>query len=141
MDCSVGWEKYILQALPRYFKALETLNVPPPYLTAISLLNVRGYQMYVGYDHWTEGHPVDRDHLLTDEMLIEDPSQPPHKLLRPLFDQVSNRSGFARSLNYNEKGDWVQRKEMKTEGNKENEGRRDQRDGRGRWDRWEQWDG
>jgi hypothetical protein len=107
----LGWEQSILQAMPTYLETNRILRVPPPYVAAISLLNVRGYQLYLGYDHWTEpGHPIDRDHLLTDEVLIEDLSQPTEKLLRPLFDQIWNGCGFARSLNYDADGKWRERR-------------------------------
>jgi hypothetical protein len=103
-------EVKILEVFPSYIKAMDALSLPPPYVASISLLNVSGYYMYVKHDHWAEpGRLVDRDHLLTDEVLIEDPTPPAHELLRPLFDQVWNGCGFARSINYDANGNWVQR--------------------------------
>ena len=106
----VAWEKRMVEVFPGYVKALEGLNLPPPYVASVSLLGVRGYYMYVGQQYWGAcGRAVDREHLLTDEVLIEDTSKPAGRLLRPLFDQVWNGCGWAASLNYDENGDWVQR--------------------------------
>lgn len=100
-----GWEDCILEAFPNYINALKTLNLEPPYLASISLLGVRGYLMYASEPFFHAGNVVDRDNLLTDEILIENPSDKPHKILRALFDQIWNGCGWARSMSYDEKGD------------------------------------
>ena len=105
---SVAWERRIIDALPSYLKALSGLNVPPPYVASISLLNVRGYSMYVGSGYSSTGpRAVDRDHLMTDEILIESVTESPGRLLRPLFDQVWNGCGWHGSLNYDASGNWT----------------------------------
>ena len=98
---NIGLEKYILQAFPSYFQIMAWLGTPPPLVVSLSLLNVRNYSMYVGpaYDNW-EAHPVDRDHLLTDEILIESADALPDVSLRPLFDQIWNGCGWSASINY-----------------------------------------
>jgi hypothetical protein len=107
---SVAWEKRMIEVFPGYVNALEGLSLPPPYVASVSLLGVRGFCMYVDARYWGAcGRAVDREHLLTDEVLIEDPGKPAGRLLRPLFDQVWNGCGWAASLNYDENGDWVQR--------------------------------
>ena len=104
----IAWEKRILEASSKYVKAMEVLNLPPPYVASVSLLNVRGYVMYAGPRYWGgDGRPVDRDHLLTDEVLIEDPEKPIWRVFRPLFDQVWNGCGWAASLNYDRDGNWA----------------------------------
>ena len=106
---SIAWEHRILEVFAGYLKALEALGLPAPYVASISLLHVKGFYMDLGPSIWSEpGQLVDRDHLLTDEVLIEDPGQPAHMLLRPLFDQIWNGFGYARSQNYNPNGDWWQ---------------------------------
>jgi hypothetical protein len=106
---SVAWEKRMVEVFDGYVNALQGLNLPPPYVASVSLLGVRGFHMYVDPRHWSAcGRPVDRDHLLTDEVLIEDASKPAGKLLRPLFDQIWNGCGWAASLNYDKDGDWAQ---------------------------------
>jgi hypothetical protein len=77
---------------------------------SLSLLNVRDYSMYVGpaCDN-REAHPVDRDHLLTDEVLIESADAPADLLLKPLFDQIWNGCGWPESINYGADGSWRER--------------------------------
>ncbi len=104
---SIAWEKRIIAATPSYLKALAELKLPPPYVASLSLLNVRDYIMFVGPRYYGNGtKPVDRDHLLTDEMLIESVNETPGRLLRPLFDQVWNACGWHGSINYDEAGNW-----------------------------------
>jgi hypothetical protein len=105
---SIAWEKRILESFPGYLKALEVLNLAPPYVVSLSLLNVEGFTMYVGPRYGESGTPIDREHLLTDDILVENPDQPPGRLLRPLFDQIWNGCGWPKSINYSEEGDWEQ---------------------------------
>ena len=107
---SVAWEKRILEVFPDYIKAFGALNLPPPYVASVSLLGVRGYWMDAGMHFGGEGgRAVDREHLLSDEILIEDTREPAGKLLRPLFDQIWNGCGWARSMNHDQNGEWFQR--------------------------------
>lgn len=107
---SVAWEQRILERLSGFLQVLASLGLPPPYVASISLLNIRGFAMAVDPRYCAYGaRLVDRDHLLTDEILIEDASRPPEELLRPLFDQVWNACGWERSINYDESGRWGRR--------------------------------
>jgi len=107
---SIAWERYIVEAFPTYVRALQTLNLPPPYVAGISLLGMRGFAMAVEPGHWGGGgRLVDRDHLITDEILIESVSESSGRVLRPLFDQIWNGCGWPQSLNYDKNGDWAPR--------------------------------
>ena len=104
---SIAWEKRVVAAMPSYIKALAELKLPPPYVVSLSLLNVRDYFMWAGPRYRGNGaKPVDRDHLMTDEVLIESVNETPGRLLRPLFDQVWNACGWHGSINYDEAGNW-----------------------------------
>ena len=108
---SVAWEHHTMDAFPSYLAALIALGFSPPYVASISILNVRGFMMYVDQHFCASGsHPVDRDHLLTDEIMIESTAQKPHEVLRPLFDQVWNACGWSGSVNYDENGAWMARR-------------------------------
>ena len=103
---SIAWEKNILDVFPRYLNALIELGAPLPFAVSLSLLNVKGFSMYVGpgYGHRTQ--PIDRDNLLTEEILIESLPARADAILRPLFDQIWNACGWYGSINYNEAGEW-----------------------------------
>lgn len=104
---SVEWERGILQAFPGYLNALTELEIPLPYSLSLSLLNVRGFLMYVGgFNRPYYDQLIDRDHLLTEEILIESLSISHSTMLRPLFDQVWNACGRGGSINYDEDGNW-----------------------------------
>ena len=105
---STYWERKILEALPRYLEALSSIGIPPPYSLSLSLLDVRDFRMYVEPSHFVhyDDAPINRDHLLTEEVLMESVDEPADKLLRPLFDQVWNACGRAGSISYNEEGRW-----------------------------------
>ena len=102
------FERYLLQVFPHYLKAMAALKLAPPYVASLSLLDVRGYSMAVSpeFDFGISGRPVDRDHLLTEQILVERTDEPVHSLLRPLFDQIWNGCGWAGSLNYDQQGSW-----------------------------------
>jgi hypothetical protein len=55
-----------------------------------------------------QGQPsqVERDHLFMEEIIIQNPDQDFSKLIRPAFDRIWNACGWARSLNYDEAGNW-----------------------------------
>ena len=105
------WERCIVQAFPGYVRALQALNLRTPYVAGIGLLGVRGHTMAVEVGlRGGGGEVLDRDHLITDEILIEDVTKPPGSLLRPLFDQIWNGFGWSRSMNYNKEGEWGERR-------------------------------
>lgn len=106
---SIAWERYILHCFGSYLRAFEALKLPPPYVASLSLLNVRGYSMLVGPRYDNPSRPVNQDHLLTDEILIESPTEKPHVILRPLFDQIWNGCGWPKSINYDIDGNWKER--------------------------------
>jgi hypothetical protein len=102
-----GWEDCILKVFPSYMNAFRILNVPSPYVASISLLGVRGFQMLTNSLSYYNGNGVDRDNLLSDEILIENPGEKPQKILKPLFDQIWNGCGWDRSMNYDEQGNRI----------------------------------
>ena len=103
---SIAWERYLLEVFRGYLKSLNDLKLDPPYAASISLLNVRDYSMHVGPTFSSTGGPINRDHLLTQEILIESLDEEPETVLRPLFDQVWNSCGWEQSINYDKDGNW-----------------------------------
>ena len=52
---------------------------------------------------------VDRDVLLVPEALVEDLGARTEDIARPLIDAVWNATGYAKSPNFDEKGEWKPR--------------------------------
>jgi hypothetical protein len=101
------WERGILEGYSGCLKTFAALGLPPPYVVSVSLLNVLGFAMQAD-PRWSNDDvgPVDRDHLLTDETLVESNTVPAPTVFRPLFDQVWNACGWEGSINYDEAGNW-----------------------------------
>lgn len=56
---------------------------------------------------WREhGYPIDRDALISPEILVESFEIDPTKVMRPIFDSIWNAAGWPRSMNYDEAGEW-----------------------------------
>ncbi len=60
------------------------------------------FNSYIG----DANHPVDRDHLLFPEILVEDVMASAPMVLKPAFDALWNACGFEQSGSYDAKGVW-----------------------------------
>jgi len=104
---SLGYEKELLQYLPRYVKIQKNLGVEPPLFVMLSLLGVKDCIMPRTWS-FEEAHPVDRDSLVIPEILVESFDFDAAHVMKDAFDAVWNAAGFPRSMNYDEKsGKWV----------------------------------
>lgn len=101
---NMHFENELIQSFDRSFKALREIDSSPPFAISLSLLNVRGFFMFRGVSCSHEGQEIDRDHLLTTEILVENNDLDGASVLRPLFDQVWNACGYERSMNYDSDG-------------------------------------
>ena len=110
---SVVFEGDILDSAERYVALLDHLGVAGPVYVGLSLLGVRGYEMAVRRSFGPGAGPVDRDALVVPEVMAEGPGldRPAvEALMRPVFDQVWNACGHARSFLYHADGRWVGRR-------------------------------
>jgi hypothetical protein len=105
---SIAFEKQIVQCGNRLVALLKRLNVEPPYIAMLTFLGVRGFFMYVDPSRSpsTGAHPVERDNLYLDDILIEDAQKDFGYQIRPAFDQVWNACGWPKSWNYDSDGNW-----------------------------------
>ncbi len=103
----VAFEKEIIQCGERMVALLRQLEVNPPYVVMLSFLGVRGYSMFIGSMRWqSNAHQIERDDLYLDDVIVEDPAQDFSRIIRPAFDQVWNSCGWAKSMNYDDAGNW-----------------------------------
>ena len=104
---SANFEREVIHCGERLLGLLRALAVEPPYVVMLSFLGVRGYNMFVGSIRWQpSAHPVERDHLYLDEVIVDATEPDFSRAIRPAFDQVWNSCGWARSLNYDPQGNW-----------------------------------
>ena len=101
-----------IDAVVEYAGVLKGLDVACPILIMLSMAGVRGARL--GIEAWRVRKPpagIDRDVLFVPEVLVEEyDAVSDHKeaarTLRPIFDAVWNACGFARSFNYDDRGNW-----------------------------------
>ena len=106
---SVAFEQYILEMVKGYLSFAEAFEIEPPFLVFLSLVGVRGCILGLNRGVFLRGGnvPLAEDVLTLPEVVIEERNRPLHLALRPAFDMVWNAFGLVRSLNYDEKGNWV----------------------------------
>ena len=108
----VSFERRINTKLGECFNIVRHLEVEFPILMMVSLLNVKGVEMYnaSSYPYICDisGNPIDRNVIRTQEVYIEKypTDQEVIVLRRNLADQVWQACGHERSRNWNEQGAW-----------------------------------
>ena len=101
---STALEKALIDALSMYAHLLGGLDVPGPFVLALSLLDVRGLEMAVDIRRFESGYPIDRRDLIIPETVVDDLAQRADVLLRPHLDAIWQATGHAGSPNYDDDG-------------------------------------
>jgi hypothetical protein len=85
----------LAHAVDRYTRLIGHMGVGSPFLLGLSLLNVRGYWMFV--DQWQPpGEIIDRDHLILPEILVEDLAASARDQIQPALDAIWQACGYSR---------------------------------------------
>lgn len=58
---------------------------------------------FIGVRHY----PIDRDTLVIPEIVVDTFDCIIATILRPIFDVVWNATGWPKSMNYNDSGEWI----------------------------------
>jgi len=98
-------ETIMISHLKNYLKVQQDLGLVPPIVLLLELIGVRGFSVGHGAFQDTKD-PIDRDTLLLPDVLVENFSDEPTEILRPVFDGIWQAAGWPRCMNYNEKGIW-----------------------------------
>lgn len=106
---SKSYEQYILEYLPRCFRALEAVGAYAPVVVSLTLTKTKG--LYMGISSLTEdvGYPIDQETLILPEIIVESLTTPASQILKPLFDLVWNACGYPESANFDANGNWINR--------------------------------
>lgn len=110
---SIAFERELIESLARFLQILENLEVEPPLMVMLSLLGVSGYRVvpptppYGRFYCMENAKPIDRDSLILPDILVDHMDVDAAAVLRSAFDRIWNASGWPRSLNYNEQGEWI----------------------------------
>jgi len=97
-------EEDIVKHSTEYLSLLKELNINPPYLMMLSLLNTNECRIEV---HLSRFDPIVRSaQIILPDILIEKSPEKISTDLRPLFDLLWNAFGFPDSPNYDKEGNW-----------------------------------
>ena len=106
---SPEFEQGIVRAFGSHISVLKKLGVDFPIWVALSLLGIKGYQMYDPRSlsmQLGNRYPIDRDELIIPEVQVEQPQVLGEEVLKPAFDAIWNACGYERSFNYDENENW-----------------------------------
>jgi len=107
---SLLFEQEIIEALPQYVKLLnEDCNLSPPYFIMLTLMGIKGFIMAPPSNRFSSSYPIDREHLIIPEVILETTKFDSTSVLKPLFDNIWQASGWPGSPNYDQDGKWKSR--------------------------------
>jgi len=102
----IVFENTYIKSLEDYLQVLQKIGVEPPFIVMLSLIGVLDYKIPNTSRSMITHNTIDRDSLLLPEVLIDEYTCNPAKILKPIFDSLWNAAGFARSMNYDNEGKW-----------------------------------
>jgi len=99
------FERWIMESMPSYLELLKTLEIAPPILVMLSLLDTRGWSMVMGVGrhiipretNLSAIQEIDRDRLLVPEIVLEDYRTDITVPMQVAFDTIWNAAGWSRS--------------------------------------------
>jgi hypothetical protein len=107
---SVAYERYVFNYLPDCFRALQQIGANVPVAVALTLIGTRDLVMAVDRLSFEVSYPIKENMLILPEVIVQEFSTPPGKILKPLFDLVWNACGLSNSKNFDADGNWVERR-------------------------------
>ena len=114
---SIMFERAIINTSGILLSFQRQFGIIPPTHIFVSLGGVKGYKIVVRdelqfvYGMRDEGDLIDRDVLLLPDVLLDNyENVNPGRLYRPLFDAVWNATGWPECMDYDEDGNWVERR-------------------------------
>ncbi|HEY9723844.1 MAG TPA: ATP-binding protein [Oscillatoriaceae cyanobacterium] len=103
------YEGEVVETTRSYLELLESLEIHPPYLIALSLVGVNG--MVMPEDHGqSPGHMVSETDLVLPDFDVETWPLDLHAAFKPVFDMVWQAMGLECSPNYDAAGRWAPRR-------------------------------
>lgn len=105
---SLDIDKGIIEFVSRTIGKLSILGIQRPYILTATMLKVKG--KYMGVDTWKydieDWKPIDRDNVVTQEVIIDDPDQDPTVIVRPILTDIWNAAGWPTDIYYDSDGNW-----------------------------------
>jgi hypothetical protein len=103
-------ENAITKHVSQYINTQQAMGVEPPLFIMLSLLGVSGYRLSVSDYVPGDSHPIDRNDLIIPEVMMDEFGLDTARVMKPIFDAIWNAGGYERDPNYDDKGNWINRK-------------------------------
>jgi hypothetical protein len=100
------FERHFIEFMPHCRKWLQMLGAEPPFVIAISLLEVRGFLFATGSNRPLRQREIQQRDLLLPAVIMKSLTEENATVLKPIFDALWNSCGMQRSFNYDENGKW-----------------------------------
>lgn len=87
--------EHLGKSLERYLKILDDLSIPLPFYLSVTLIGLAGCQILFSQSQgFSTTAPIEEDILFLDDIIIENRSEAIGKMLKPIFNQLWNASGY-----------------------------------------------
>lgn len=104
---SKRFEQTLMKMMDYFISIYKSTGIEPPFVIFLNMLGFKDYSMNVQYDYYiTDEYPVDRNNLMTPEILLQNLNANPRQFMRPMIDAVWNAAGWHQSPSYDESGEW-----------------------------------
>lgn len=104
------FEKNIIERTKKYLQAMQNVDIQPPIVLGLSLLNVKKYPMWKDGsrdDIFIKSKAIEDDDLVLPVGILEDWTQDVSAALKPVFDNLWNACGYPGSINFDQEGNWI----------------------------------
>ncbi len=107
---SIVVERELIDALRTCIDIYKKFQISSPFALMLTFTGVKNCRLAVNLerlDPWRQHtYKIDRDPLIISEIMVENYSDDPANILRPIFDAVWNSAGWPKSMGYDENGEW-----------------------------------
>lgn len=106
------YESEIIATLHKYLDFYRTYEITTPIFVFLSLMNVENCKMVAGSGGFRDfnRHNIVEQELHLPEIVIRDFDEEPKDILRPMFDAIWQAGGHEKSMNYDENGNYFERR-------------------------------
>jgi hypothetical protein len=102
-------EHAVLAVIEPYCQFCKGIGLNPPLWLFVTLTDCKGVRFYDRHGFGGD-HAIDREVIELPETQIEALDIQPHVILRPMFDALWNAGGLENSANYDQDGNWRERR-------------------------------
>lgn len=103
------FERTIIEPIKTCIELMKSLELSTPIIIMLSFIDVKGYEMAVSKTSRISlyKHPINEEHLILPELIIENYNLDIRKKMKPIFDIIWQSCGIKRSINFDDQGNWI----------------------------------